>query len=148
MTEEKTWKGENQLHTASLVYGDLGSFFKQNIIIAASSATEAWSGQQNAYLREASASVEWETNMLRGGWQEHMLETVKSISVASKYGSMGIECSWPKLQSLTLHDPRVVSSDDHAALLWDLCFLLVRHRRQRLLHLTDGYPRRLLLNQV
>lgn len=142
-TEEQTWKGENQLHTADMVYSDVTSFYKQNIIVNALAPTEAWSGHQNASLKEASASVEWETQQLKGALHEHMADTVRGILRTEGYEDMGIETAWSEIQELSLVNPRVCSSNDHCALLWDLVFSLVRHRRARCLHLSDGWPRRL-----
>ena len=52
ITTEKTWRGENQLHTAALVYADFNVLYKQCIIKNVAGATEAWGRDQNHRLRE------------------------------------------------------------------------------------------------
>ena len=144
-TEEQTWKGENQLHTASIVYADMESYYKQNIIIAASAATETWYSEQNKLLRSAGSAIEWETRMMNGELQVHVLEAVRSLNNTEKYPKQGVECEWSRIDAMSASSPRVCMSDDHCELLWDLVFTLVCNREARLMPIAPGYPRQFTL---
>ena len=73
-TEEKTWKGENALHTAALTYSDVEAYYKQNIISCACAAVARWSGQSNKRLRSGEASLQWELEALNGALFQHLAQ--------------------------------------------------------------------------
>ncbi len=124
------------------MYADFEAYHKQRIIIAVCEPVERWSGEQNAFLRRGDAGLLWETEILKGKLQDHVREVIQATRTLSGYEGMGIETDGPQIPAISAQHPRVLSSDDHCNLLWDLGFAVAKNRRQRLLQLSDGYPRR------
>ena len=97
--------------------------------------------RQNAKLRSASATAEWELDMIRGRMYRCEQLSMIQTSATKFFPQCGIESSWPECR-LCQDDPRIVLNDSFCLSMVDLVFHVVIEHVRRNLTLSHGYPRR------
>jgi len=131
----------NQLERAFQAYSNFANHFKQRIICNCLGYMELWQGKMNQELRSCDAVVDWELKMLRGEIYDHLRMTCVVMSSPRLFAEMGVEVDWSAQASIATDDARVEESDQYAQLIWGVCSSTICARAERLLLMTEGYPR-------
>lgn len=134
-------KCHNQLHAATIIMLDPQQRSTAQLVVSMSQMVRKWVGQKNSRVRTAANAAQFYEQMAGGEWLDALSKTLMLFEDRSVLNDLGFTITpTAAVLSSAADDPIVLSEVEHAKLVAQYAFELLRRRFTRGVAHTWGFP--------
>ena len=134
------------LNLGIVMLGDVDNKIRQRIIMTGTMPTRVWHGVCSSKTRSVDENYNWALGQAKGGYWDHLVETLSVWSDLEKISFCGMCVSLSAADlDRQLEDPFFSEQDDWATMLGTYTLNLCGHRLRRTLWLLRGWPAKAIL---